>query len=40
MVETAMGVTPAGLRRLQPPEFEVGVANVLQPPEFHEIYYV
>jgi hypothetical protein len=35
-----MGVTPGGLGGCNPPEFEVGVANVLQPPEFHEIYYV
>jgi hypothetical protein len=28
----SMGVTPVGLEGLQPPEFEVRVANVLQPP--------
>jgi hypothetical protein len=35
-VRHCMGVTPGGVRGLQPPEFEVGVANVLQPPEFHQ----
>jgi hypothetical protein len=31
-----MGVTPGGLGGCNPPEFEVGAANVLQPPEFHQ----
>jgi hypothetical protein len=28
-----MGVTPGRVRWLQPPKFEVGVANVLHPPQ-------
>jgi hypothetical protein len=31
------GRNPRGVRGLQPPHFEVGVANAFQPPEFKDI---
>jgi hypothetical protein len=32
-----MGVDTAEVRGLKPPQFEVGVANVFQPPEFQNL---